>query len=203
MHSCISRNESNTENVALSNIVKSYVVDAKFSRASLKESCYSLPLNSASNFKALFQNLEASRQSIDIEYFGISMTTLEEVFSKLSENSLCKSGNDELENKINNVLKVIQVLSVIQALLSGLIIIFLKSSKIKSKTSIRWMIFKIIPIRLYALIHLRLMLFKRSKAAFVYRYLIPFINMILAITFPAVIQKGYNYNQDVSRKSSM
>lgn len=103
--SCISHNESNTENIALTNIVKNYVKDAKYNRTSPKESCYSLPLNSASNFKALFQNLEATRQSIGIEYFGISMTTLEEVFLKLSENNLSKLSYGS-ERKTKDVFKV-------------------------------------------------------------------------------------------------
>ncbi len=57
------------------------------------------------NFKALFQNLEQSRQQIGIEYFGISMTTLVEVFLKLNENNTSKFYN-ESENKNEIVLKV-------------------------------------------------------------------------------------------------
>jgi hypothetical protein len=44
---------------------------------------YTLPLNSVSKFQQLFQELEQTHQLIGIDYFAISMTTLDEVFLKL------------------------------------------------------------------------------------------------------------------------
>lgn len=59
-----------------------------------------MPLNSVSKFQSLFQALEQSSQSINIEYVGISMTTLEEVFLKLG-NDYSNKLNDNLSEKVD------------------------------------------------------------------------------------------------------
>ena len=44
---------------------------------------FNLPLSSVNKFEILFKDLEDTSKISDLEYFSVSMTTLEEVFLKL------------------------------------------------------------------------------------------------------------------------
>ena len=46
---------------------------------------FTLPLSSVEKFEPLFKDLENTSKHPDIEYFAISMTTLEEVFLRLGK----------------------------------------------------------------------------------------------------------------------
>jgi len=61
------------------------VVDAKFKRIEGRDICYSLPLDAASNFQKLFENLEKNAPFIGIESYGLSITSLEAVYMNLSK----------------------------------------------------------------------------------------------------------------------
>lgn len=79
------RSELEAQSESLKELVKQFVPDSTCNYKEGKEICYSLPPNSASEFKELFQNLEKDSQLLGIEHFGISMTTLEEIYLKLSK----------------------------------------------------------------------------------------------------------------------
>ena len=73
------------ENEQLTSLVRRFVSEAKFKRVEGREICYSLPLNAVTHFNKLFESLERDSSSIGIESYGISMTTLEAVYLKLSQ----------------------------------------------------------------------------------------------------------------------
>ncbi len=75
-----------SEPVNITELVQMHVPECKLERFFGKEVKYILPLQTTSKFSKLFHQLEQSSKSIDIEYFGISMTTLEEVFLRLCDN---------------------------------------------------------------------------------------------------------------------
>lgn len=51
------------------------------------EEIFQLPLSTISKFEGLFEKLDSSLTALDIESYGISITTLEEVFLKIAETS--------------------------------------------------------------------------------------------------------------------
>ncbi|CAL4074301.1 unnamed protein product, partial [Meganyctiphanes norvegica] len=74
---------------AVSDIVKSVIQDAEFARHYGKELSFILPANSSESFTKLFELLDKNigdlSDNVGIEGYGVSMTTLEEVFLRLNE----------------------------------------------------------------------------------------------------------------------
>jgi hypothetical protein len=70
----------------LTDFLRRYVPDCKLERYHANEASFTLPLNSSAQFHSLFEAIETSSKALEIEYFAISMTNLEEVFLKLGEN---------------------------------------------------------------------------------------------------------------------
>ena len=83
--SCITKKNLNQEPVEITQFVSRYVPECKLERYHGKEVSYTLPLHSVPKFQELFRELEISCHAMNVETFGISMTTLEEVFLKLAE----------------------------------------------------------------------------------------------------------------------
>lgn len=81
-------------------LIKSHVQDAKILRTVGNLIDSSLPLESISNFSSLFKSLDNEKERLGIESYSISLTTLEEVFLRLSE---LKKG----ENIKRNIFKMI------------------------------------------------------------------------------------------------
>jgi ATP-binding cassette, subfamily A (ABC1), member 3 len=62
-----------------------------------KEIKYILPTAHISNFEGLFQALEKNCKDLGIDNFGVSLTTLEDVFLKIGEElGLHKSDDDHV-----------------------------------------------------------------------------------------------------------
>lgn len=57
--------------------------------------------------------------------------------------------------------------------------------------------FRFIPIGFLALMRTRFLLALRNKTAFIYRFIVPLINTILAIVIPKLIPTGVNYDPNV------
>lgn len=66
-------------------LVKSYVIDAKKITDVGAELSFILPSSSTPLFPSLFDRLENDRVALGIQNFGISITTMEEVFMKVGE----------------------------------------------------------------------------------------------------------------------
>ena len=67
---------------ALTAFITEDIPSAKKERSSKREVTYLLPTENKPQFAALFEKLEASRKTLKIESFGMSLTTMEEVFIK-------------------------------------------------------------------------------------------------------------------------
>ena len=65
--------------------VKSVVSDAEKSTDVGAELSYILPSSATGSFPQLFEKLEAEKAALGISSFGISVTTMEEVFIKVGE----------------------------------------------------------------------------------------------------------------------
>ncbi len=84
-YSCTFRTNVDREIESLSKMLKEIVHDCQLKQINGKEMCYSLPLNSISQFGVLFQNLENASKQYGVESLDLSMNTLEEVFLKSSK----------------------------------------------------------------------------------------------------------------------
>nr|XP_006815639.1 PREDICTED: ATP-binding cassette sub-family A member 1-like [Saccoglossus kowalevskii] len=70
---------------AVSSRIRMYVPQAEMSAESGAELSYILPRESTASFKAMCKDLEDNRENIGVTSFGISVTTLEEVFLKVDQ----------------------------------------------------------------------------------------------------------------------
>ena len=173
---CVKKADFNQE-TQLDAIVTKHVTNNKKESKNVKnELSYTLPLNSISKFQLLFEELEESSKSLGLEYLSISMTTFEEVFLRLGEISLFEE--NQLDSLTQNSDASVDIL--------------VKEKPLKKKS-----IFNFIPIGIQALIRLRFKLAFRNKTAFVYRFIVPLINIILAIVIPKLINITLNYDPNV------
>ena len=68
----------------ISRSILKYIPDARLLSAAGGELSYRLPLTSVRAFPALFKSIDRKKRSLGIGGYGISMTTLEEVFMRIS-----------------------------------------------------------------------------------------------------------------------
>ena len=68
----------------ISRSILKYIPDARLLSAAGGELSYRLPLTSVRAFPALFKSIDRKKRSLGIGSYGISMTTLEEVFMRIS-----------------------------------------------------------------------------------------------------------------------
>jgi len=66
-------------------LVKTHVVDAVLTSTVAGEIIFQLPVTSVGHFSALFASLKRSSASLGIGSYGITITTLEQVFINLSK----------------------------------------------------------------------------------------------------------------------
>ncbi|XP_059059591.1 phospholipid-transporting ATPase ABCA3-like, partial [Achroia grisella] len=71
----------------IENILTSYVTNAAFKQESFNTLVYDLPSKDSDKFPDMFNALEANRKKLGIENIGVGVTTLEEVFLKLSRDN--------------------------------------------------------------------------------------------------------------------
>ncbi|XP_077973323.1 cholesterol transporter ABCA5-like isoform X3 [Styela clava] len=65
--------------------VNTHIDDAQLQRSVGMEHVYTLPLNQVSKFSELFADFDKRQDELNIQSYGVSMTTLEEVFLKIGE----------------------------------------------------------------------------------------------------------------------
>lgn len=66
-------------------LVKSFVPEAKQVMDIGAESSFVLPACSAPSFPVLFSRLDADKRALGVDGFGVTVTTMEEVFMKVRE----------------------------------------------------------------------------------------------------------------------
>lgn len=120
---------------------------------------FQLPLEEVSKFEALFLELDAKKQQLSIQSYGISITTMEEVFLKVADMET------EPENQLDQKSRIKQQLSQIKE--DPEIDNFdLNSINIKSK----W---KKFTIHFWSLVRKRLLYFKRDRRGFMCEIFLP------------------------------
>ncbi|XP_052777802.1 phospholipid-transporting ATPase ABCA1-like [Mya arenaria] len=88
----------------VTSFVKKFVPEAKLVEDNMTELCYQLPDNAAhrGDFERLFHELESSCVHLGISNFGISDTSLEEVFLKVTEENYGDAG-ERKRNKLDDM----------------------------------------------------------------------------------------------------
>lgn len=95
--------DSKIKEAAITNLVTLHVAKAEKGRHHGRELSYILPHDEVKNFAPLFNDIESSGPQLGIVSYGVSMTTLEEVFLHLETSR----DNDEYENS-NMRIKMVQ-----------------------------------------------------------------------------------------------
>ncbi|XP_072051924.1 LOW QUALITY PROTEIN: phospholipid-transporting ATPase ABCA3-like [Amphiura filiformis] len=80
----------------VTDLIKKYVPNAELENTAAAEVDYILPRESTPSFKQLFTEIEGNRETLGVDSFGVSITTLEEVFMKAGE--LAESKEQEAAN---------------------------------------------------------------------------------------------------------
>ena len=84
-----------------------YIPDARLLSAAGGELSYRLPLTSVRAFPALFKSIDRKKRTLGIGSYGISMTTLEEVFMRISshadDDDTGNGASDGVLSKMNDV----------------------------------------------------------------------------------------------------
>jgi len=82
---------------AVDRLVKQSVSEAKLLSTVGTEISYQLPLEASSSFPEMLTNIEAQLQNLGLVSYGVSVTTLEEVFLTIARNAL--HGDDDLSTQ--------------------------------------------------------------------------------------------------------
>ncbi|CAN7985671.1 unnamed protein product, partial [Ixodes pacificus] len=79
--------ENGSDKAAITQLIQQFVPNITVYRATSTEIAFILPMDSTYNFANLFSAIESavSEEAMGIKSYGISMTTLEEVFLKMGE----------------------------------------------------------------------------------------------------------------------
>lgn len=83
-----------SHNPRIPEFINRHVPEARLLSDVSAEISFQLPLTAVSKFKNLFENLDKSLKDLGILSYGISITTLEEVFLKIAEGDIKKEAHD-------------------------------------------------------------------------------------------------------------
>ena len=78
----IVKSSSSTNEEVITKLIQSFIKDAKLETSAGTEICYSLPKENSQQFEQLFTEIESKRSELQINSYGVSITTMEEVFLK-------------------------------------------------------------------------------------------------------------------------
>jgi ATP-binding cassette subfamily A (ABC1) protein 3 len=87
--------DSAEKTTGILNVVKTHLKDFKLVNSLGGEIFFQLPLKASPSFPPLFRELEARKHELAIRNFGISVTTLEEVFLKVGESASNPKDHEE------------------------------------------------------------------------------------------------------------
>lgn len=79
------KSESQVSTSKITELVQSHIPNSKLDGDIGKELKYILPADGLPNFEKLFQSLEASIKGLGIDSYGVSLTTLEDVFLRIGD----------------------------------------------------------------------------------------------------------------------
>ena len=78
----IVKTSDSTDVKPISRLIQSHIKDAKLQTSAGSEISYTLPKENSQQFEGLFNEIESRKGELGIDSFGISITTMEEVFLK-------------------------------------------------------------------------------------------------------------------------
>eukprot|EP00759_Apiculatamorpha_spiralis_P010337 PhF_6_TR17090/c0_g1_i1/m.26263/K05643/ABCA3; ATP-binding cassette, subfamily A (ABC1), member 3 len=97
-------NAAKTDGPAIEKIITRYVSEARNVSKAAGEIQYCLPMNSVNNFPTLFAALEAEGAPCGVTSFGISITTMEEIFLRIAMQEADVADENEEEERVNSML---------------------------------------------------------------------------------------------------
>ena len=185
--------------------VAKYVPKAKVLSDVSAELTIQLPLSAAASFKALFDGLDSMKKELQITNYGVSVTTLEEVFLKIADVDISDKDAAEVDEIINKENQ--QESPELQT--------HLPSAKVQSGSSNDFELskeritnrFRLFFIHFAALIAKRYHYFKRDRSALAYQILLPILisllgcnlmNITIVIDVPALILQPEMYSDQIT-----
>ena len=78
----IVKTSDSTDVIPITNLVHLHIKEAKMETSAGSEVSYSLPHEKSQQFEKLFSEIETKKQKLGIDSYGVSITTMEEVFLK-------------------------------------------------------------------------------------------------------------------------
>jgi len=181
------KNATNFNSKAMRELVQSHVSTAELLNDVGTELSFQLPFSASAKFPALFENIEKDQDSLGLESYGVSVTTLEEVFIKITRgtdtNKSALSGMAKKEAAAEDLLVVSKEHDVESA--EGSLMQDVKFEKIAADDQLRYFF-----QHMRALLKKRALYFVRDKKAQIFLFLIPFLFLwggliIMANTYPS------------------
>ena len=185
---------------ALTKVVHKHVPDATLLTDVGTEISYQLPFSKTAAFPALFENIETNLSTLGLESYGISVTTLEEVFIKITKNLNAQKGigMDNKSTKKENILVVTEHAE--QDFEKGVQLLepILPDAKLEEKIPENHH-FEYFFKHVRALFIKRALYFIRDVKAQMFTFVVPIFFLtigliIMSITYPATFQPLRNIN---------
>lgn len=149
--------------------VQSFVPSAMKSGDISMEVKFQLPTQESPKFEALFKHFEDNRDQLGIQTFGISLTTLEEVFLKVA--TLEEEGKDDLRHTIDKKDRIAQTIADENFELNDI--------RVKDPVSVFF-------IHFWALCKKRFIYFKRDKRGLICEIFLPIIIILLGMKMTTI-----------------
>lgn len=159
------KENSEISSAKIESLIKQRVPAAEKTGDISMEVKFRLPTDQSGLFESLFKDLEDNNKSYGIQSFGISLTTMEEVFLKVAvgiDHGVKKDGKEEMDRKAADDMAF-----------------ELEDIRIKG----RWDIFR---IHFWALCVKRFIYFKRDVRGLICEILLPIIIVILGLSFTLI-----------------
>ena len=164
-------------------LIEKHIQGAKLEGDISKELKYVLPTSELPNFEKLFQELESiGKTELGIESYGVSLTTLEDVFLRIGQQlgKHKKEGEDENQE--------------VQTRNRGATNLRLQEMRIQGSTAIFWMHF-------WALVRKRFIYFKRDRKSLICEILLPIVIIFLGMSVTKIqfirSTSDQNYNPSI------
>ena len=99
----MTRSSAECNDTAVTALVHKYIPQAVLLSSAGGELAFQLPLSNKGAFAHLFQEVELKKEELHIGGYGVSMTTLEEVFLRLASDSVTADVSVPLEKAVDSV----------------------------------------------------------------------------------------------------
>lgn len=81
-HMTIVKSSDSTDVTPITRLIQYHIEEVKLHTSAGTEISYSLPHEKSKLFEALFNDIETKKNQLEIDSYGVSITTMEEVFLK-------------------------------------------------------------------------------------------------------------------------